>query len=144
MRTLAYADPMARKRLEAIIHPLVKQESERRVAQAQNQGSACIVFDIPLLVESGSWRERLDHILVIDCPAELQFSRVMARSSLSLSEVQAVIASQASRERRLAAADTVIFNNHSSLDELEVELHQISHRFGLSCMPPPEQRKIPA
>lgn len=139
MRALAYADPTARKRLEAIIHPLVKQESEHRVAQAQSQGCACIVFDIPLLVESGSWRQRLDHVLVIDCPSELQISRVMARSGLNPSEVQAIIASQASRERRLAAADTVIFNIHSTLDELAAELCQIFHRFGLSCMPPPEQ-----
>ena len=132
MRTLAYTDPTARKRLESIIHPLVGLETQRQASSAASEGRACIVFDIPLLVESSSWRQKVDHVLVVDCTPEVQISRVMARSQLTHDAVTKIIESQATRERRLGAADSVIFNVALSLTELADEVRQISHRFGLS------------
>jgi dephospho-CoA kinase len=132
MRTLAYTDATARKRLETIIHPMVGLETARQADAAANAGSPCVVFDVPLLVESPVWRQKVDHVLVVDCTPEVQIIRVMARNPLSREEIQKIIASQASRETRLGAADTVIFNVDLSLDELSGEVHQISRRFGLS------------
>lgn len=131
MRGLAYADATARKRLEAIVHPLVGQETERQSAQALAGGSRCLVFDIPLLVEGGRWRQRLDQVLVVDCPEETQVARVMARSGLTREAVLAIIASQASRAQRLAAADVVIYNEGLSLDALKAEALAAARRFGL-------------
>jgi dephospho-CoA kinase len=131
MRERAYADPAARKQLEEIIHPLVGQESERQVQAALDAGVPCIVFDIPLLVESGRWRERVDRVLVVDCSPETQVERVIARSGLRPEEVRAIIAAQASRGQRLAAADYVICNDGLSLDELRDKVVQTARRFGL-------------
>ncbi len=111
MRQLVFSDPSARQRLEAIVHPLVSKETERQAQAATSQGKRCLVFDVPLLVESGvRWRGRLDRVLVIDCPPEVQIGRVMARNGISQEEVQRIIDAQASRASRLAAADMVIFN----------------------------------
>jgi len=132
MRQLVHTDSSARLRLEAIIHPLVGQETRRQAALLAEQACPCIVFDVPLLVESPHWRRDLDLVLVIDCTAEVQIGRVMARNQLSRSEVEKIIASQASRSLRLTAADSVIFNVGLSLDQLAAELQQISARFGLS------------
>lgn len=132
MRDLAYADSAARQRLESIVHPLVALETQSRDATATLEGRTCIVFDIPLLVESSAWRGKVDHVLVVDCTPEVQISRVMARSHLTRPAIEKIMASQARREHRLGAADTVIFNAHLSLEELADEVRQISHRFGLS------------
>jgi dephospho-CoA kinase len=134
MRLLAFADPAARKRLEAIIHPLVGQEANHQAMLAANEGRSCTVFDIPLLVESGSWRQKVDHVLVVDCTPEVQISRVMARNQLTRAEISKIIASQSARGYRLRAADTVIFNVGLSLAELAAEVGQISPCFGLSSI----------
>lgn len=132
MRQLVHSDARARQRLEAIIHPLVTQETHRQAALFEEQGRPCIVFDVPLLVESKRWRQSVSHVLVVDCTHEVQIKRVMARSGLTAAEVERVISSQASREQRLSAADSVIFNVDISIDGLSVQLGQIAHRFGLS------------
>ena len=132
MRLLAYANSDARKRLESIIHPLVGQETLRLTMKATDQGCPCIVFDIPLLVESSTWRRKLDWVLVVDCTAAVQISRVMARSRLTRADVQKIMSSQAGREYRLSAADAVIFNVSLSLDQLRSEVRQVAHHFGLS------------
>jgi dephospho-CoA kinase len=132
MRALIHSDAGARQRLEAIVHPLVAQETMSQTARAIEQGHACIVFDVPLLVESPTWRSRVDHVLVVDCSAELQISRVMKRNQLARAEVEKIIASQASREQRLSAADTVLFNVGLSLLALTDEVRQLAPRFGLS------------
>ncbi|MBT9506040.1 dephospho-CoA kinase [Rhodoferax sp.] len=132
MRALAFTDASARKRLEAILHPLVGQETQRLDSIAKNEDRPCIVFDIPLLVESPVWRQKVDQVLVVDCTPEVQIHRVMARNQLSREDVEKIIASQASRTRRLSAADTVIFNVNLTLDQLATEVSQISYRFGLS------------
>ena len=135
MRALAYSDITARQRLEAIIHPLVRHETQRQTLLAASQDHPCIVFDIPLLVESTTWREKLDWVLVVDCTPATQISRVMARNALTRDEVEKIIASQASRRHRLAAADAVIFNDRLSLVALAAEVDQVARHFGLSCQP---------
>jgi dephospho-CoA kinase len=131
MRAAAFADPGARKRLEAIVHPLVGHETARQTQAAVDAGSRCIVFDVPLLVESAHWRARVDQVLVLDCTPEVQIERTLQRSGLARPVVEQIMASQASRATRLNAADMVIFNVGLSLDALAQEVRQITHRFGL-------------
>ncbi len=131
MRERAYADPQARKLLEEIIHPLVGREIARQVQLATDAGTSCIVFDIPLLVESGRWRSQVDRVLVIDCSPQTQIDRVFARSGLSETEVRAIMGVQAERSRRLAAADIVICNEGISLDRLRAMVQQVARRLGL-------------
>ncbi|MEP6824261.1 MAG: dephospho-CoA kinase [Ramlibacter sp.] len=131
MRSHAYADPAARRQLEEIIHPLVRQESERQVQAALDGGSRCLVFDIPLLVESGRWRSQVDRVLVVDCAEATQIARVVARSGLQPAEVQAIIAAQASRALRLSAADIVICNEGLVLEPLRQEVAEAAKGFGL-------------
>ena len=129
MRALAFSDKQARKQLEEIIHPLVGEETARQAAQAS---SACIVFDVPLLVESGRWRQKLDQVLVIDCTEETQIRRVMLRNGWTREAVLQVIAGQASRTQRLGAADLCIFNDEPlSLAALAGLVRQLAQRFGL-------------
>ncbi len=132
MRTLVFADPGAKQRLEAIIHPLVAQETSRQALAAQASGRQCLVFDVPLLVESGRWRQNVDQVLVVDCLPETQISRVMARSALSREAVLAIMASQANRVTRLQAADAVVFNDTLTLDDLAGEVRALAPAFGLS------------
>ena len=131
VRTLVFSDPDAKRRLEAIIHPLVASETVRQASAAEAAGAPCIVFDVPLLVESGRWRGQLQQVLVIDCSAEQQISRVMRRSGWTREAVQQVMAGQARREQRLAAADICIYNEAVSLAELELLVRQAARRFGL-------------
>lgn len=133
MRQLAFNDPSARQRLEAIIHPLVGQEATRQSAQAVKaaKGSACIVFDVPLLVESGRWRQQVDHVLVVDCSEATQVARVMARNGWTQEAVKKIMAGQASRAQRLTAADSCLFNDGVSLESLALLVHQLGLRFGL-------------
>jgi dephospho-CoA kinase len=131
MRERAYAHPGSRRELEQIIHPLVGAEIARQVDAALAQGARCIVFDIPLLVESGRWRQQLDRVLVVDCEPETQVARVVARSGLAADEVRAIIAAQAPRALRLAAADLVICNEGLTLESLRNEVEQAALSFGL-------------
>jgi dephospho-CoA kinase len=131
MRERAYAQPAARRELEQIIHPLVGQEIARQVDAALAAGARCIVFDIPLLVESGRWRAQVDLVLVVDCEVETQVARVVARSGLAPDEVRAIIAAQAPRDLRLAAADLVICNEGLSLAALDHEVGLAAQSFGL-------------
>lgn len=129
MRQLVFGDEQAKKQLEAIVHPLVGEETARQAAQA---GSACIVFDVPLLVESGRWRQQVDRVLVVDCNETTQVSRVMVRNGWAREVVERVMAGQASRAQRLAAADVCIYNDASlSLTALAVMVRQLAQRFGL-------------
>ena len=118
MRDLAFSDPEARRRLEAILHPMIRAESERQCAEA---ASPYVILAVPLLVESGTYRERCDRICVVDCRVETQVARVRARNGLEESQIRAIIAAQASREDRLAAADDVI-DNEGTLDALDTRI----------------------
>jgi dephospho-CoA kinase len=107
MRSRAFAEPEARKRLEAILHPMIRAETERRAAGAL---SPYLILMIPLLIESGDPHRRCDRVLVVDCPEEEQIKRVMARSGLARADVKAIMATQASRTARLRHADDIIEN----------------------------------
>ena len=131
IRSRIYAHPESRRELEAIIHPLVGEEIARQVDAALAAGARCIVFDIPLLVETGRWRAEVDRVMVVDCEPETQVARVTARSGLAADEVRAIIAAQAPRALRLAAADVVICNDGLGLDALRNEVEQAARSFGL-------------
>ncbi len=132
MRAEVFARPEARRELEAIIHPLVARAIQAQDDAALAEGRRCVVYDIPLLAESGPrWRSRLDRVLVVDCSPATQVARVMARSGLSRAEVEAIIAAQAPRALRLAAADMVICNEGLTLDELAASVREVAAGFGL-------------
>jgi dephospho-CoA kinase len=131
MRAHVYADPQARKELEDIIHPLVGQESARQVEAALAAEARCIVFDIPLLVESGRWRQQLDRVLVVDCLPKTQVARVVQRSGLAPEAVRAIMDAQATRDQRLAAADIVICNEGLSMEQLAVQVKEVARGLGL-------------
>lgn len=126
MRSLVFADPTARQRLEGILHPMIRMESERRSEEALAQGAPYLMLVVPLLVESPDYRKRADRILVIDCPEDLQVARVGQRSGLAADEVRRIMSAQASRAQRLAAADDIILNEGDldSLQQLVGELHR--------------------
>jgi len=119
MRALAFSDPLAKQRLEAILHPLIGHEAEEQAAAAARPVT---VFDVPLLVESKRWRSIVDRVLVVDCSEATQVERVMKRAGWAESTVQGIIAQQASRQARLACADAVIRNEGVSLDDLAAEV----------------------
>ncbi|AXE99631.1 dephospho-CoA kinase [Paraburkholderia hospita] len=124
MRALVFSDENARKRLEAITHPLIRAETER---QRQQAPGPYVIVVVPLLVESGSWKTRVNRVLAVDCSVETQIARVMRRNAFTREQVLAIIARQATREARLAAADDVIVNDNRSLEELDVDVDQL-HR----------------
>jgi dephospho-CoA kinase len=131
MRQQVFSDPSAKLRLEAIIHPLVAAQTAQQASAAESQGARCIVFDVPLLVESGRWRAQLHQVLVIDCTEERQISRVMARNGWTREAVQKVMDVQANRVHRLAAADVSIYNESQSLAELADLARAAAALFGL-------------
>ncbi|MFJ1255922.1 dephospho-CoA kinase [Cupriavidus sp. CuC1] len=111
MRELVFSDPAAKARLEGITHPLIRQLTEARAAAVRASGlHPYLIYVVPLLVESGSWRARVDRVLVVDCSEATQVSRVMARNGFSQGQVEAIMARQAKRSERLAAADDVVDN----------------------------------
>jgi len=126
MRTLVFGNPQARIALEAITHPLIREETIRQASHLFQEGAPYLAFVVPLLIESGSWQGLIDYLVVVDCPVETQIERVMHRSNLPRTEVENILKAQASREDRLAMADMVI-KNQGSLTDLEDEvktLHQ--------------------
>jgi dephospho-CoA kinase len=132
MRATVFQNPEAKKQLEAIIHPLVSQITAEQAQAALQTGRRVLVFDVPLLVESGErWRKQVDRVIVVDCDAQTQRQRVMARSGLAAEEIDRIMALQASRSQRLACADLVIFNQGLSLTELETQVAQLATDFGL-------------
>ena len=123
MRERVFSDPAAKKVLEGLLHPLIREESKRRIAAA---AGPYVVHVVPLLIESPDYRRRVDRVLVVDAPEEAQLARVRARSGLAEDEVRAIVRTQAAREARLAAADDVI-DNAGALDALRNQvavLHQ--------------------
>jgi dephospho-CoA kinase len=128
MRRLAFSDVDARRRLETILHPLIRAESERRCQAALAAGAPYAVLVVPLLVESDDYRDRVGRVLVVDCDDEIRIARVMARSGLSRTEVEAVMAAQAGRAERLAAANDVIDNN-GGMVELEERVGELHGRY---------------
>lgn len=126
MREQVFQDASARHRLEAIVHPLIQLLAGQRAASAQG---CYLVFVVPLLVESGRWRDRVDRICVVDCDPDTQIARVQARSGLTPKTIERIMSAQASRAQRLDAADDVILNDAgTTLDMLRqraLDLHNM-------------------
>ena len=132
MRALVFSNPESKRQLEAIIHPLVGQVLQEESIAAIAAGHACLVYDVPLLVESGErWRRQVDWVCVVDCDVETQIQRVMSRSQLGRAEIERIISQQASRQQRLDCADAVIFNEGIDLAHLKQLVHEMMARFGL-------------
>ena len=123
MRERVFTDPVQRCALEAILHPMIGEDTRTEAAAAPT--GAIVVFDVPLLVESGRWRAQVDRILVVDCPVETQIARVMQRNGWTCDAVQRIIDQQASRAQRLAVADDVLLNDGLELKELAAEVQRI-------------------
>lgn len=123
VRERVFADPAAKRKLERLLHPMIREESARRIAAA---AGPYVVHVVPLLVESPEYRKRVDRVLVVDCPEQTQIERVRARSGLAESEVRAIMRTQVTRAERVAAADDVIDNGGSreSLRKQVAALHQ--------------------
>jgi len=134
MRALAFSDAGAKRRLEAVLHPLITAEA---LAQADAATAPLIVFDVPLLVESGRWRSRVARVLVVDCPAETQIARVLQRPGWTLERVQGALAAQTSRQARRAAADAVLLNDGLSLASLGREVRSLAARWGCETIAAP-------
>jgi dephospho-CoA kinase len=132
MRERIFRDPQAKRQLEQIVHPLVSQITAEQAKAAVQNGHPVLVFDVPLLVESGErWRKQVDRVIVVDCDTETQKQRVLARSGLASEEVERIMAQQASRSQRLACADTVLFNQGLSFDDLDAQVARVAADFGL-------------
>lgn len=126
MRQLVFENPQARQQLEAIIHPLIASVTQQQALQAQACGCRLIIFDVPLLVESGRWRQQVDTVLLVDCLESTQIARVMQRNGLEQQAVERIMQAQASRAQRRAAADCVIYNEGLDLATLRQEVLSIS------------------
>lgn len=127
MRGIVFADPSARKRLEAILHPMIRAESEQQVATGAVLAPYVILM-VPLLIESGDYRKRVDRIAVVDCAEATQISRVMSRNNLPKDEVERILAAQATRAERLAAADDII-DNDGALADLPPRIERLHQRY---------------
>jgi len=125
MRARVFADPAAKKALEALLHPLIREESRRRIAAAR---APYVIHVVPLLVESPDYRSRVDRVLVIDVPEDLQVERVRSRSGLSEAEVRAIVAAQAPRAQRLAAADDLI-ENRGTIEALREQVAALHRKY---------------
>jgi dephospho-CoA kinase len=129
MRQRVFADPTARARLEAILHPLIRELSAERCRAAP---SPYVILAVPLLVESGTYRERCDRIVAVDCPEARQIERVVARNGMSVEEVKAIMAAQATRQQRLDVADDVVVNDadlaalYGQVNQLHLKYLQLS------------------
>lgn len=125
MRSLVFSDSGARHRLEAILHPRIRDAA---LAAAAIATGAYVIYVVPLLIESGTWRARVDRVLAIDCPEQVQIARVMARNSLSEDQVRAIMATQVTRAERLAAADDVVTND-GGIDELRPQIARLHEKY---------------
>jgi dephospho-CoA kinase len=125
MRSRVFSDPVAKQALEALLHPMIREESQRRIAAA---AGPYVIHVVPLLIESPDYRSRVDRVLAVDCPEAVQVRRVRARSSLTEAEVREIIATQVSRAERLAAADDVI-DNGGTLDALRKQVAALHGRY---------------
>jgi dephospho-CoA kinase len=122
MRQLAFADPAAKSRLEAILHPMIGHEAQRQAALSAGRP---VVFDVPLLTESAHWRARVDRVLVVDCEEATQVARVAQRPGWTTEAAHRVVALQATRQARRAIADAVICNEDITLAQLGAEVHAL-------------------
>ncbi len=126
MRALVFSDSVARQTLEQITHPLIREETVKQAISLAQSGVPYLVFVVPLLIESGSWLNLIDYLVVVDCPEETQIARVMHRNNMPREAVMGILNAQTSRTTRLASADAVI-ENEGDLEMLKTavfNLHQ--------------------
>ena len=128
MRQRVFAGEAERRRLEAILHPAIRSASESLLASAEALAAPYVILMVPLLVETGAYREQTQRIAVVDCATETQIRRVMARNGLVRSDVERIIAVQASREQRLAAADDVI-DNDGDFSKLAPQINALDAKY---------------
>jgi dephospho-CoA kinase len=127
MRTRVFSDNTAKAQLESITHPLIRAESERQRNAAQGVYHIVVV---PLLIEAGERASKVERILVVDCPQDTQIERVIRRNGFTRDQVLAIIARQAKREVRLAAADDVVVNDSAAtLETLQREVDALHTRY---------------
>ena len=136
MRDAVFSDPQVKKKLEAVLHPLIRTEVEQAARLATG---SYLIYVVPLLVESASWRDRVTRILVVDCDEALQIARVMQRSALSELQVRAIMQTQATRNERLAVADDVVINDADTAALIAPvdRLHQLYCRLAAALTPTP-------
>lgn len=139
MRALVLADAQARRDLEAILHPMIQQRADA-LARAAHQRGCAVVFDVPLLVESRAWRSQVDRVLLIDCEEAVQIERGSARPGWTEAQLRAVLAAQASRKQRRAAADACVDNSHIGLEQLHLDLARLASHWGVAPVPVEESR----
>ena len=125
MRQHVFAQANEKKRLEDILHPLIRQETE---AQAQKSTGLYTIFVVPLLVESGSWKQRVSRVLVVDCSEQTQVIRVMNRNGMTQEQILAIMRTQANRDQRLNAADDLI-DSENTLDEIKIAVSQLHDKY---------------
>lgn len=125
MRRVVFQDPEAREKLEAILHPLIRAESRARIAAADRP---YVVVVVPLLLETGAYRDLTDRVLVVDCAAERQMQRAVQRSGLSEDDVRAIMAAQLPRAERVARADDVLLND-GSMEDLRRHVNELHSRY---------------
>ena len=129
MRAMVFADPSARRRLEAILHPMIRSESERQLlASATHADSPYAILMVPLLIESGDYRKRVNRVAVVDCAESTQIARVMSRNGIARNEIERILAAQATRAERLAAADDVI-DNDGNLAALPPQIERLHRQY---------------
>lgn len=128
MRAVAFSDPAARTRLEALLHPLIRNGMRERTAALAADGCPYILLVVPLLVESGTWRASVDRVLLIDCSEATQINRVCARPGMDESAARQIMQAQASRQQRLAVADDVLMNE-APLAEIESQIERLHQQY---------------
>ena len=125
MRDHVFANPAAKRALEGLLHPMIREESARRIAAAS---APYVVHVVPLLIESPDYRRRVNRVLVVDVPEDTQVTRVRSRSGLTDDEVHAIMRTQVSRAERLAAADDVI-ENRGTIDALRKQVAALHRKY---------------
>lgn len=125
LRHLIFSDPAAKKKLESILHPLIRDEVKRRLALVQ---SPYAIVAVPLLLETGAYREIVQRVLVVDCGEVQQVERVVARNGLAEIEIRAIMAHQLSRQERLQQADDIV-DNHGSQSGLRPQVEDLHQRY---------------
>jgi dephospho-CoA kinase len=131
MRQRVFNDPDIKRKLEAILHPMIRSEVETQLSRS---ATPYVVLAVPLLIESGTYRNRVDRVLVVDCPEEHQVRRTMERSKLSESEVRSIMAAQVDRKERIRHATDIILNN-GAIAQLLPAVAVLNERFrALACL----------
>ncbi len=133
LRHRVFGDAGARRQLEAILHPLIRAEAEREMRAAAGPYQILV---IPLLIETGTWRDQVQRVLVVECPESVRIERVMARNGLTRTEVEAIVATQASDAQRRDAADDIVVNAEEA-DSLDASVKQLHAQYLELARQPP-------